>query len=209
MTRSRGEGFDEAYLRELVETGDTEQLSSLIARAANEVPGTRPFWTERRNQLESIVWNIDCPHIFFTFSAADMQWPDLHQHMPPSGSIQAQTGPETYRARNEDLSNNPHIATAWLKKRFDIFFEVIKKKFNITDHWYRFEWQQRGSGHIHGFLWLADAPKPYVATAMHWPSTGECTGRQQLLRSTDEPVIILLLFPSISRRILSSLLMTV
>ena len=97
-----------------------------------------------------MVRNIDC---FFTFSAADMQWPDLHRHMPPSGSIRAQTGPETYRARNEDLSNNPHIAAAWLKKRFDIFFEkVLKKKFNITDHWYRFEWQQRGSGHIHGRL---------------------------------------------------------
>jgi helitron helicase-like protein/uncharacterized protein DUF6570 len=166
ITRPGGEGFDEDYLRELVETGNTEQLSSLIARAANEVPGTRPFWNNRRNQLESMVRGIDCPHLFFTFSAADMQWPDLHRHMPSFGSIQARAGPETYRTRNEDLSNNPHIAAAWLKKRFEVFFkEVIKKKFNVTDHWYRFEWQQRGSGHIHGFLWLADAPKPSVATA--------------------------------------------
>jgi hypothetical protein len=50
--------------------------------------------------------------------------------MPSFGTVQGQSGPETYRARNEDLSNNPHIAAAWLKKRFEIFFEeVIKKKF--------------------------------------------------------------------------------
>ena len=29
----------------------------------------------------------------------------------------------------------------------------------IRQFWYRFEWQERGSGHIHGFLWLQDAPE--------------------------------------------------
>jgi hypothetical protein len=28
----------------------------------------------------------------------------------------------------------------------------------VTDHWYRYKWQSRGSGHVHGFLWLSDAP---------------------------------------------------
>lgn len=138
VTRPGGEGFDEDYLLELLETGNTEQLSSLIARAANEVPGTRPFWTNRRNQLESMVHTIGCPNLFFTFSAADMQWPDLHRHMPSFGAIQGQSGPETYRARNKDLSNNPHIAAAYLKRRFEVFFEeVIKKKFNVTESEHR------------------------------------------------------------------------
>ncbi len=35
---------------------------------------------------------------------------------------------------------------------------VIKKKFKVQDIWYRFEWQSRGSDHIHGFLWIDDAP---------------------------------------------------
>jgi hypothetical protein len=40
------------------------------------------------------------------------------------------------------------------KARYLMFFEeAIKKKFNnVTDYWYRFEWQQRGSGHIRGFI---------------------------------------------------------
>lgn len=28
----------------------------------------------------------------------------------------------------------------------------------ITHFWYRFEWQERGSGHTYVFLWLKDAP---------------------------------------------------
>ena len=26
------------------------------------------------------------------------------------------------------------------------------------DHWSRYEWQHRGSGHVHGFLWLKNGP---------------------------------------------------
>ena len=27
-----------------------------------------------------------------------------------------------------------------------------------VDFWYRFEWQHRGSPHVHGIAWLADVP---------------------------------------------------
>jgi ATP-dependent DNA helicase PIF1 len=29
----------------------------------------------------------------------------------------------------------------------------------ITDHWYRYEWQARGTGHVHAVIWMKDAPK--------------------------------------------------
>src|ERR1700761_5174213 len=32
--------------------------------------------------------------------------------------------------------------------------------FPIKHFWYRYEWQERGSGHVHGFVWLKDAPNP-------------------------------------------------
>jgi ATP-dependent DNA helicase PIF1 len=36
--------------------------------------------------------------------------------------------------------------------------EVLEPKFNITDYWYRFEWQARGSTHRHGLFWMDGAP---------------------------------------------------
>src|SRR3954452_17131128 len=51
-------------------------------RHANTLAGTRPFWNNKRNQLIAYTRNLDCKSLFFTFSAADMQWFDLQSHMP-------------------------------------------------------------------------------------------------------------------------------
>jgi hypothetical protein len=105
-----------------------------------------------------MIKDLGCPHLFFTFSAADIQWLDLHHHMPhqvPQDAIEA----ERAKIFNQNLNENPGIAAYWFQKRFEIFFKtVITKKFAIKEHWYRFEWQHRGSSHIHGFLWMRDAP---------------------------------------------------
>jgi len=37
---------------------------------------------------------------------------------------------------------------------------VLIGLFNGTDFWSRYEWQVRGSGHIHGFLWSLTALEP-------------------------------------------------
>ena len=57
------------------------------------------------------------------------------------------------------MQEHPHIVADYLERRFILFFkEVLCKIYNVADHWYRFEWQARGSGHIHGFLWIEDCP---------------------------------------------------
>ena len=56
-----------------------------------------------------------------------------------------------------DLNDNPAIAAYYFQKCWEVFFEeVIKPKFKIKDFW-QYEWQHRGSSHVHGFLWLEDA----------------------------------------------------
>lgn len=59
----------------------------------------------------------------------------------------------------ENLVNNPHITTLYLNLRFQIFRdEVIVNLLHAIDHWYRYEWQHRGSTHVHGILWFPNAP---------------------------------------------------
>jgi hypothetical protein len=36
---------------------------------------------------------------------------------------------------------------------------ILKSKFNVVDYWFRYEWQHRGSSHVHVFFWIKDAPK--------------------------------------------------
>ena len=59
------------------------------------------------------------------------------------------------------MNNNPHIAAAYLHERVQIFMShVIHLLLGAIDFWCRYEWQEHGSGHVHGFLWLKDAPNP-------------------------------------------------
>ena len=66
---------------------------------------------------------------------------------------------EAYRRRVANLNDNPAIAAYYFQKCWEIFYEeVVKPQLDVVDYWWRFEWQHRGSSHIHGFLWLRNAP---------------------------------------------------
>ncbi|KAF5128364.1 hypothetical protein E5D57_009303 [Metarhizium anisopliae] len=54
------------------------------------------------------------------------------------------------------LRQNPHIAAY---RRYCFFRDIVlRKKFNITDYWDRYEWQGRGSPHNHGLYWMENCP---------------------------------------------------
>ncbi len=76
--------------------------------------------------------------VFFTFSAADLHWLELHKLMPSD-------------ANHQNIIDNPHIAVWFFNKRFEIFFNnVLKLQWDLEDYWYRYEWQHHGSVHMHG-----------------------------------------------------------
>jgi hypothetical protein len=57
------------------------------------------------------------------------------------------------------LIENPHITAWYFERRFKLFFEkVLVPKWNLEDWWFRFEWQHRGSSHVHGIAKRKDAP---------------------------------------------------
>ena len=99
------------------------------------------------------------PHLFFTISTEDLQWTDLHEHMPDTG-IRPETDPDRKCHCQAVLNRNPHIATQYLDEHLKAFMTtVVHPLLGVRDFWYRYEWKVCGSGHIHGFLWLKDAPK--------------------------------------------------
>ncbi|KZT34517.1 hypothetical protein SISSUDRAFT_1065241 [Sistotremastrum suecicum HHB10207 ss-3] len=147
-------------LQELLANNDLHTLAQRVSRAGAKLKGSRPFWAAEQSRLINQIRAPDSgtPHVFFTFSAADVQWPDLHQHMPNEHPLPPED-PLSYRQRTKSLNENPAIAAYYFSLRFELFFkEVLKPKFNIVDWWYRYEWQHRGSSHIHGFFWFKDAP---------------------------------------------------
>ncbi|KAF7293451.1 ATP-dependent DNA helicase [Mycena indigotica] len=150
-----------AMLRE----GDASVARKMIRYGA-KLRGTRAYWHARRNELTDMIRVKGSPHFFFTLSAADLQWPDLHQHMPPELPAEATAANEdaTKRERRQRrlaVERNPHMAASYLDHRVQIFMKhYVGTMFPVKHSWYRYEWQERGSGHVHGFVWLKDAPNP-------------------------------------------------
>ncbi|EEQ31187.1 ATP-dependent DNA helicase PIF1 [Microsporum canis CBS 113480] len=151
--------------QELLQTENSTLLRHIMRRA-EPIKGTRPFWNGERYKLETIARWLGVNCLFVTFSAADVQWEDLQRHMPRYREWrEAGSDLERSRIANKNLQDNPHIASAYLEKRFNTFFKcVLKPKFKVIDHWFRYKWQSRGSGHIHSFLWCEDTPHPNMST---------------------------------------------
>ena len=129
-----------------------ESFSNRVLHYASSLRGTRQYWFKQRGRLISMVDTLGLPTIFFTHSAADLQWPELAQLICPEDS-------NTSRSRIKAVNNNPALADWFfyhrVQKFVDAFYLGVLK---ATDYWLRFEWQHRGSPHVHGVAWLPNAP---------------------------------------------------
>ena len=90
--------------------------------------------------------------IFFTHSAADLQWPEQARLICPDQR-------DTPSSRINAVNNNPALADWFICHRVqrfvDAFYLGVLK---ATDYWMRFEWQHLRSHHAHGVAWLPNAP---------------------------------------------------
>ena len=145
---------------EMMEASDAVGLAQRVSHAGTKLAESKPFWQSAQKDLIAQIQAPDTgtPHVFSTCSSADIQWADMHQHMPNNDPNAAENA-TSYHTRMNNLNNNPAIAAYYFQKRWQIFFdEVIKPKFKIKDHWWQYELQHHGSSHIHEFLWMEDAP---------------------------------------------------
>ena len=91
-----------------------------------------------REDLKAIITTVGTPTIFFTFSSADMHWPNK---------------------RRQAVINNPHIVDWFFTLRLESFIKHwLYKTLDAKWHLYRFEYQARGSIHCHGTAKLSNDP---------------------------------------------------
>ncbi len=131
-----------------------ERFANRVLHFANSLRGTSQYWFKQRRNLISMVDTPGMPTVFFTHSAADSQWPELSRLICPSNQQHSST---THRSRA--LSENPAIADWFFFHRISKFVEAFYVNvLGAVDYWFRFEWQHRGSPHVHGVAWFREAP---------------------------------------------------
>ena len=159
---SKASGLKDLTRKELTAAlQDDTQLVDQIVRQGSDLTGTRPFWRNKSNSLtaQARFLSQDTSPVFVTFSAADMQWQDLHRHFTGWEGVAGAIDTVRFQFIWQAIQDNPHIVAHYLQLRFRTFVQtLLRPLLQFTDHWDRFEWQARGSGHLHCLFWIPSAP---------------------------------------------------
>jgi hypothetical protein len=132
-----------------------------IVRQGALLPGTRPYWRTRGGNLQAHARFLSpsAAPAFLILSCADMQWHDLQRHLPRYTDYLMGDDQTRRQIVWSNIQDYPHIVAHYLDIRFRAFLKhVLRPSLGITDHWNRYEWQDRGSGHLHCLFWIASAP---------------------------------------------------
>ena len=119
-----------------------------------------------------MVAQLGCPQFFLTLSSADMSWPELFRIIGQQ-SGRSMTDDDiaalSYDEKSSMLRNDPVLAVQHFDHRLKAFFKDVLVGASalgpVRHHFYRIEFQMRGSPHAHCLLWTADGPDMSKATA--------------------------------------------
>lgn len=148
---------DDNSLKQLLEFDDGY-------RFLKPIRGTPSFWQGAQRDLVACVRQLGIPTWFCSFSSADLRWTNLLQSiLTQQGRTQTLENLQ-WAERCELLRSNPVTAARMFDYRWHIFLnEVLMSPLHpigiIKDYFYRIEFQQRGSPHVHCLFWIENAPQ--------------------------------------------------
>ena len=141
-------------LREMAWSSNSALFMSKVSRYIGNIAGTNAYWNKVREELKAIITNVGAPTLFFTFSSADMHWPELHALFGENGSVNA-----TSELKRQNVINNLHIVDWFFTQRLEKFVKHwLYDTLGADWHWFRYEYQGRGSIHCHGTAKLSNDP---------------------------------------------------
>ena len=138
---------EEAHLTidELQNMANSNAFMSKLSRYASNITENSSYWYKIREDLKAIIASKGVPTIFFTFLSADMHWPELHSLLDPNSQNLSADG------RRKNVIDNPHLIDWFFAKHLESFLKHwLYDTLDAEWHWYRYEFQARGSIHCHG-----------------------------------------------------------
>ena len=135
-----------------------------VTRFMEPLRGTPAYWEKTMRDLFAMLRQIGTPTFFCTFSAAEMRWPEVITAIKLQQGTSVQFNDLDWMMKCDILNSNPVTAMRMFDQRVDTFIKkVILANANpigkVIDFFYRVEFQQRGSPHIHCLFWVKDAPE--------------------------------------------------
>lgn len=101
----------------MVNEKKSQLFMTKISRYVAHIAGSSVLWYKLQHDLKSIIAYRGPPTIFFTLSAADMHWPELHQLS--SSNINDLNSKE----RGMNVINNPNLVDWYFTKSVEQFLK--------------------------------------------------------------------------------------
>ncbi|XP_063049297.1 uncharacterized protein LOC134443443 [Engraulis encrasicolus] len=128
------------------------------------IRGTPPYWMSVQKDLFAMIRQLSIPTFFASFSSADLRWPDFLSSLQRAEGKEANVADLDWSDKTKLVRSNPVTTARLFDERWhsflkDVILSPAEPIGKIIDHFYRVEFQQRGSPHIHALFWVANAPK--------------------------------------------------
>ena len=151
-------------LRNLVRDNGEEfkKLTNRMQTFNANIVGSNAYFWNKKKELEALMDQEGMCTMWFTLSAADNHWVDLHRLLYGKGAYLPDISDpiKNVRWKNKMCQKFPHIVDTYFCKRVDFIMETIFSKLGISAKWWwkRIEYQKRGTAHAHGCFRLVCDP---------------------------------------------------
>lgn len=139
-------------------------------RFLRNIRSSPEYWILRKRELFAMIRQFGKPSFFITLSPAEIDWPELIlilNNLLKSKKINKEEARLMTRDKKINLLRKDPITCArYFENRMRHLINYMYNPKNgpfsnhpVTDHYWRIEFQTRGSPHVHMLVWLDQAPK--------------------------------------------------
>ena len=137
-------------------------------RVFRNLRGSPPYFEKCKKDLFAMIRQLGKPTWFCSFSAAETRWTHLLKILGRLTDKKDYTDNEiqdmTWQKKSDLIKSDPVTCARNFEHMVQLFIrDVLKSELapigEILDFFYRVEFQQRGSPHIHALFWINGAPQ--------------------------------------------------
>ena len=102
-------------LQQMAANANSSVFLSKISRYLRNITGSSAYWQKAKEDLTAIITHAGPPTFFFTFSSADLHWPELH------ALLKSDNTDPTVENHRDNVINNPNITNWFFTQRLESF----------------------------------------------------------------------------------------
>ncbi|KAG2191489.1 hypothetical protein INT47_013266 [Mucor saturninus] len=155
------------------DVGNTDNVNRLLSKdqAFKTLSGVRSsseYWKNQKKNSMAMIRQYGVPTVFVTVSAAESKWNELlcvlKKIIDDDVMTEEQADTLSFAEKARLLQSDPVTAARYFDHRFRELEKTWAEKdgpffgHEISEYFFRVEFQHRGSPHVHMLLWLKDAP---------------------------------------------------